>query len=70
MSFMNPEHIDPLPPFSRIAVLGAGISGLSAAYRFSCIKNCLKNSLKIDVWDKNARVGGVLNTDQIGRAHV
>ncbi len=47
---------------SRVAVLGAGISGLSAAYRLAGGSN---HGLKIDVWDRNPRVGGVLQTDHV-----
>ena len=60
---MNPEHN---PTFSRIAVPGAGITGLSAAYRLSA----LNNTSKIDVWEKNSWVGGVLLTDHVDQYQI
>ncbi|MDR1958848.1 MAG: protoporphyrinogen oxidase [Planctomycetaceae bacterium] len=42
----------------RILILGAGITGLSAAYH--CRK--LMPDVKIEVWDKQERTGGVLET--------
>ena len=45
----------------RVAVLGAGITGLSAAYRLAR----LKPDWKINLYDRNNRVGGVLSTDHI-----
>jgi len=44
----------------KLAVLGAGISGLSAAYRFH--KLCPDAELR--VWERRERVGGVLTTLQ------
>ena len=66
---MNPENI--ISPPSRIAVLGAGISGLSAAYRLNTLlKNAGNPGTKIDVWDKNSRVGGVLQTDHVDQYQI
>ncbi|MDR2643555.1 MAG: protoporphyrinogen oxidase [Planctomycetaceae bacterium] len=42
----------------KVAIVGAGISGLSAAYRLSQ----LNSDLRIDVFDRRNRVGGVLET--------
>ncbi|MDR1477434.1 MAG: protoporphyrinogen oxidase [Planctomycetaceae bacterium] len=42
----------------RVAIIGAGISGLSAAYRL----NQLDSEIEITIFDRRDRVGGVLNT--------
>ena len=65
---MNPENTpSSISSMSRIAVLGAGITGLSAAYRLSTLPN---HSAKIDIWDKNSRVGGVLQTDHVDQYQI
>jgi oxygen-dependent protoporphyrinogen oxidase len=42
----------------RVAIVGAGISGLSAAYRL----NQLDSDLSIDIFERRNRVGGALDT--------
>ncbi|MDR1924152.1 MAG: protoporphyrinogen oxidase [Planctomycetaceae bacterium] len=42
----------------RLAIIGAGISGLSAAYRF----NQICPTCGIDIFDRRSRIGGLLET--------
>ncbi|MEE4022884.1 protoporphyrinogen oxidase [Gordonia sp. PKS22-38] len=50
-------------PARRIAVVGGGISGLTAAYR---LRRALGDDADIDVYEAGPRVGGVLHTVDVG----
>lgn len=50
-----------LPPRGKVAVLGAGVSGLSFAY----FLNKLRPDLLITIYEKQNRAGGWINTDTI-----
>ena len=67
---MTPDNNTKVDIPFRIAILGAGISGLSAAYRLTLRQQKGTNTLKIDVWEKNHRVGGVLQTDHFDQYQV
>lgn len=47
----------------RIAVVGGGVSGLTAAYR---LRRALGADARIDVFEASDRVGGVLHTTTVG----
>lgn len=52
---------------ARIAIVGGGISGLTAAYR---LRRALGPDAHIDLVEASARVGGVLHTATVGDATV
>lgn len=51
----------------RVAVVGAGVSGLTAAYR---LRRHLGDDARIDVWESSGRIGGLLHTVEVGGRHV
>ncbi|MFW0797398.1 protoporphyrinogen oxidase [Gordonia sp. CPCC 205515] len=52
---------------SRIAVVGGGISGLTAAYR---LRQALGADAQIDLYEAGERLGGILHTARVGGRHV
>ncbi|AFR48818.1 FAD-dependent oxidoreductase [Gordonia sp. KTR9] len=52
-----------MSPRVRIAIVGGGISGLTAAYR---LRRALGSDAHIDLFEATARLGGVLHTATVG----
>jgi oxygen-dependent protoporphyrinogen oxidase len=46
----------------RVVIIGAGITGLSAAYRFSELYDKQKDKLTVTLFDARDRLGGVIHT--------
>jgi oxygen-dependent protoporphyrinogen oxidase len=47
---------------TRIAIVGAGISGLSTHYRLECEASARKRALDVETWDPKPRAGGNIGT--------
>ncbi|WP_137811408.1 NAD(P)-binding protein, partial [Gordonia sp. GAMMA] len=52
-----------MSPRVRIAIVGGGISGLTAAYR---LRRALGPDAHLDLLEASGRVGGVLHTTTVG----
>ena len=48
----------------RVAIIGGGISGLATAHYLA------KAGIASHLFESRPRLGGVIQTEQIGRAHV
>jgi len=46
----------------KIAIIGAGISGLSAAFRLNSLNKDNKTGIEIDLFEKSSRAGGNIST--------
>ena len=46
-----------------VAVIGGGVSGLTAAYR---LRQALGADISIDLYERSGRLGGLLNTTTVG----
>jgi oxygen-dependent protoporphyrinogen oxidase len=49
---------------TRVAVVGAGISGLAAAYYLIKEAERLEGPVEVDLLEKSKRLGGVINTER------
>ena len=56
----------PIAARSRIAIIGGGISGLSAALRVHELAVEQKRDVRITLLEASDRLGGVLRTERIG----
>ena len=54
------------PTLTRIAIIGGGISGLSAALRIHELAAEQQRDLQITLFEASVRLGGVLHTERIG----
>ena len=46
----------------KIAIIGAGISGLCAAFRLSCLSKENSSGLELEIFEKSGRAGGNIST--------
>lgn len=53
-------------PARRIAIIGGGLSGLSAAHRLIELSRANPASLEITLFEASPRLGGIVGTQQIG----
>ncbi|WP_437206271.1 protoporphyrinogen oxidase [Planctomicrobium sp. SH664] len=61
-SFANPQHAS----IRRIAVLGAGITGLAAAQRLIDLSQKSNSPIRVTVFEACSRAGGVFGSERIG----
>ncbi|TWT58781.1 Protoporphyrinogen oxidase [Thalassoglobus neptunius] len=54
------------PPAKEIAIVGAGISGLAAAYHLLELSQEHSQPVKLTIFDAAKRIGGAFGTEQIG----
>jgi oxygen-dependent protoporphyrinogen oxidase len=54
------------PAVARIAVIGGGLSGLTAAFRLRELANAQNRPISVTLFEASNRLGGVMGTESIG----
>ncbi|KAJ8026214.1 Peroxisomal N(1)-acetyl-spermine/spermidine oxidase [Holothuria leucospilota] len=54
----------------KVAVIGAGISGLSTAQRLIKSQECSQTDVNVNIYEASDRIGGRIHTCKFGKGHV